>query len=348
METQTNQAPITNSEDMNKFQKRIEAYSANIEEYEYADWQEAAKAVIPLEKLIERANAALAGQPKDSATPLSYKDELLKQLLAWFKHEFYTWVNKPECHVCKSPTEKTGEVQGDPTEAPFKVSRVELYKCAVCSEITRFPRYNNVKKLLETRKGRCGEWAQCFTLCARALGYEVRIVYDWTDHVWTEVYSESQQRWLHCDSCENAIDTPLLYEAGWGKKLNYIVAFSLEEVFDVTQRYTKKYTEVQTRRTVVPENWLAEAIAKAHSTKYSKLNPELQERLKQRRRVDEQEFKVNRDFDREEASKIKEDEKIGRISGSEEWRAERGELGDIEKTKAAEQKQEEIKHELNK
>ena len=32
-----------------------------------------------------------------------------------------------------------------------------------------------------------GEWANCFTLMLAALGYEVRLVVDWTDHVWTEV-----------------------------------------------------------------------------------------------------------------------------------------------------------------
>ena len=124
------------------------------------------------------------------------------------------------------------------------------YLAQTCRSVTRFPRYNHPLKLLDSRQGRCGEWANCFTLCCRAMQFDVRAVHDWTDHVWTEAWSESQQRWLHLDPCEDSMDQPLLYEGGWGKKLSYVIATSVEEVVDVTKRYTAKYSEVKSRRNV--------------------------------------------------------------------------------------------------
>ena len=78
----------------------------------------------------------------------------------------------------------------------------------------------------ETRRGRCGEFANCKALVLRSMGFEVRHVTDWTDHVWVEVYSDAQQRWIQCDREEN-----YLYERAMGKKLTYIMAFNFEEVF---------------------------------------------------------------------------------------------------------------------
>ena len=74
----------------------------------------------------------------------------------------------------------------------------------------------------------------------RLLGYQVRWVVDWADHVWVETlfsdegkdnyavdrsknYEKSRiheqgavtgsaHRWIHCDPCEAAVDEPLIYE----------------------------------------------------------------------------------------------------------------------------------------
>ena len=56
-----------------------------------------------------------------------------------------------------------------------------------------------------------------------ALEFDARYILDWTDHVWAEVYSNSQKRWQHADPCENILDKPLIYEHGWGKKLSYVI-----------------------------------------------------------------------------------------------------------------------------
>lgn len=140
-------------------------------------------------------------------------------MLAWFKNDFFTWCDKPKCSRCGNNTnmENYGNVDPSAEDREYHATRVEGYRCKVCNTLGRFPRYNHPSKLFESRTGRCGEWANAFTAMCKALGHDARIILDWTDHVWTEVYVENDKRWIHLDSCENAYDKPLIYERGWGK-----------------------------------------------------------------------------------------------------------------------------------
>ena len=215
---------------------RINSHAESVIQYEDPMSQAIAMSNIPLETLDANAGVVL-GAPWGAR----HNSKFLKELLRWFKADFFKWTNAPVCSFCSGKTEHAGMGQPTPQEAADLASRVELYTCQSCGTQTRFPRYNKATKLLETRNGRCGEWANCFTLLCRSIGFPARMVFDWTDHVWTEVYVEAELAategeapltagWKHCDSCENRFDAPLLYESGWGKKLSYVVAFSCCEV----------------------------------------------------------------------------------------------------------------------
>ncbi|PSN55935.1 Peptide-N(4)-(N-acetyl-beta-glucosaminyl)asparagine amidase [Blattella germanica] len=192
-----------------------------------------------------------------------------------------------------------------------------VYKCNTCQKQTLFPRYNDPEKLLETRKGRCGEWANCFTLLCRSLDFDARYVADETDHVWTEVYFGTRKRWLHCDPCENICDSPLIYEAGWGKKLSYVMAYSKDEIQDVTWRYSCKHHEVMGRRTQCTEKELLNFITDLRRQRQESMSKSKQLYLNKRLLTELVEFLTPRE--------PTEEEKKGRGSGSLTWRLARGE-----------------------
>lgn len=124
---------------------------------------------------------------------ISDKILLINSLLKWFKFSYFKWVNNLPCDYCNS-TNTVGIKAGHPTQEDlmYGASRIEQYQCTVCSRVSRFPRYNDPKILMKTRRGRCGEWANVFTLFCRAVGFRARYVLDYTDHVWTEVYIDSK------------------------------------------------------------------------------------------------------------------------------------------------------------
>ena len=278
----------------------------------------AALSVIPLDRLESEAEAMLASC--EGSPPPSREDALLRGLLRWFKRDFFAWCDKPACGACGSPdVAPAGAATPTPDEAAHGASRVESYRCVPCGAGVRFPRYNDPVKLLETRAGRCGEWANAFTLCCRTLGYDARWVLDWTDHVWTEVWSSAQRRWLHCDACEEACDQPKLYEAGWGKKLTYVVAFSADGAADVTRRYVVDPAENATRRDQCDEAWLARELR------------DITARLRRETDAERRAELTARDASEAEELSAVDDETRplpGRQTGSLEWRAARGELGE--------------------
>lgn len=308
---------------------RIESGRRAVRLYEQPGNRRRALASVPLARLVKASFEA----GKQARGPTCFSDLLLRQLLRWFKREFFKWTNEPPCSTCGSGTRMVGVTAPDQTEALGLAGRTEVYKCkaTACQKLTRFPRYNHPATLLDTRCGRCGEWANCFTLLCRAVGLDARHVSDWTDHVWTEVWSPARQRWLHCDSCEDAMDRPLLYEAGWGKKLSFIVAFGPDEVVDVARRYSKKHSELMARRASsgVPELWLKEFIAWASAKQSAAAGVAFgsarQQELRHRHATEEREFLANARGIGAAGSDATELQ--GRLSGSLAWRVARGETG---------------------
>lgn len=156
-------------------------------------------------------------------------------------------------------------------------------------------------------------------MICRSLGYDARYVLDWTDHVWTEVYSKRAGRWLHCDACEAACDTPLMYETGWNKKLTYVIAFSKDEVQDVTWRYSAHHRQVLQRRVLVHEAWLLRQTNRLTQQLQSGLSRPRRDALVLRLAAELAEFLLPKTARAQETA--------GRSSGGHDWRRQRGELG---------------------
>lgn len=305
-----------------EFLSRVHPYAIKSREYEDRSAQEAALRTINVSELEEKALIALAREGKLDVSQHELDFAKLAQLLEWFKASF-SWVNQPQCDHCGGDSYRIGNGVPTPAERQWQVGRVELFRCRACGRDVRFPRIDDPVKLLETRRGRCGEWANCFTLYCRALGYRARLILDFTDHVWTECYFPQLGRWVHSDPCEAVLDQPLLYEVGWKKKLSYIIALSHDSVRDVTKRYTRQWPELLTRRTIISEEEEGEVV--------SMLN------MEQRADVSEQQWDELAALDLEEDDEIaasyragvpaQEGPMAGRQSGSAAWRLARGEMG---------------------
>jgi len=117
--------------------KKIESCYAHTRIYQNKDLQARARALIPLAELQQKAES------DQEHSNLDFRDRLVLQLLHWFKHTFFQWVNEPSCDRCQGPTQPIGVAAPTPEEAKYWAYTVEVYSCKLCRSITRFPRYNH-------------------------------------------------------------------------------------------------------------------------------------------------------------------------------------------------------------
>ncbi|WIA31328.1 hypothetical protein OEZ86_002229 [Tetradesmus obliquus] len=302
---------------------------------EDAELQARARALAPLEQLWHEAQEAadlnallLLGEQQAAggggSGVLGLQDFMVQGLLRWFKRDFFSWVDQPACELCGCPTSGIGMVQPTAAEARDGAGRVEAYRCNVCQQVTRFPRYARPAKLLDTRRGRCGEWAHTFLLVLRAAGLDARHITDNADHVWCEYYSAALGRWVHVDACEEAWDTPLLYEGGWGKSLAHVFGSSRHGVTDVTRRYVVQPESLPSRRVQVPEAWLAATLARLSNPLRAALDTSTRREVAMRDAAEALQLMSLEDGGSTAAAAAS---LPGRQSGAEAWRSARGEAG---------------------
>jgi peptide-N4-(N-acetyl-beta-glucosaminyl)asparagine amidase len=205
-------------------------------------------------------------------------------LLKWFKDDFMKWTSKdPVCERCiavdeaysyncgisnnndssSSSTGRSAVAAAAPMQAQtiignsWKMRKVEIFRCKNCNYKYTFPRYGEILKIAETRTGRCSEWSMLFGAMLNSLEIKARIVHDFLDHCWNEAILLSDGEWVHIDS---TLDYPVslnhqyYYEENWGKEYEYVLAFSADEIKDVTQRYTLRWEGIQQRRLKTKKN----------------------------------------------------------------------------------------------
>ncbi|EEB08094.1 peptide N-glycanase [Schizosaccharomyces japonicus yFS275] len=316
MEIMQHKRPHQQSVQLHPFYRQIQQLSNEPLTYEDAQLQDYALSLIPLERIY-----AEAGEQEAKSDEWGYQDYIIKALLKWFKHEFFEWVNAPKCEQCQNETRFVGPAAPTTEESQEGCGNVELYQCNSCGHTQRFPRYNNVRPLLKHHRGRCGEWACCFTFLCRAIGSRARWVWNAEDHVWTEVYSYKQKRWVHVDSCEEAFDQPLIYEQGWGKKMSYCFGFGADSACDVSRRYIR-HPENGNPRNKAPEVVVKQAFVDLNNRLRASLSPKEVEALEEESRKEEQELASY--F---VTSTTTTDHLPARQSGAPEWKEARGESG---------------------
>lgn len=312
---------------------------------------------IDLPKIFERLEIR---EKTNKDKNLDYDDLLVLELLNYFKNDFFKWVNSPDCPSCGSNEDVQGLGAINPSSSSSisqsqamidQVSVIEVHECKKCKQKIEFPRINNPVTLLTTRRGRCGEWVNCFMLILQALigggdddSDRIRYVWNQEDHVWCEYYSLSSKRWIHLDPCEGVYDEPLLYCNNWGKRMSYVIGFNYNYMIDLSDKYIVPEKQIPKNSIVNVQNvnFVISYLNGINQLKHFKRI----EQQQQQQEVDVNEqrnlafLKLYRNFlvpYNKEINQLKPeltkttpstDLPLGRQSGSTEWTKSRGENGE--------------------
>ena len=254
--------------------------------------------------------------------PGSTSEQYVKILLQWYKKEFFTWCNKPKCPGC-GQNDKNYKVinygeKPNEEEKKFLAYRTEIYFCNNCNKEVRFARYNKTIKLLETKTGRCSEWSNLFGGILYTCGFKTRLINNFEDHVWNEFYNEEEKRWIHIDSCEEAYDTNLVYEQGWGRVMTFILGMSDDGLVDVTPRYIKDWKIVNERRSQKMIIKLQKIMEEVNKKMEIGVSEEEKKNREDRRKNEIESFenKIRTALSGEVEYQVNDAEKLGRQSGS--------------------------------
>ncbi|WWC60252.1 uncharacterized protein I303_102818 [Kwoniella dejecticola CBS 10117] len=295
----------------------LKVHSLSLEEDPHVDVDRS-----QLEDILKSATGSSPLSP--SATEV---DAEVSKLARWFKDDYMRWIDPAHCPKCDGPTTGVGSAEPTSAEREEGAGRVELHRCndIKCGEMRRFCRYGKIKALIRSREGRCGEWAQLFYVFLRVRGIESRYVWNSEDHVWCEYWSPALRHWVHVDPCEAATNKPLLYARGWGKKQAFCLAFGRYGAEDVTRAYVDDWQECKNRRRA--RGWKEVELRRAlyAHTVSIRLRMSLEERVPLEA-MDQLQSRWMAD----ESGRLAEAERMylgGRISGPEDWRAMRDEMG---------------------
>lgn len=118
-----------------------------------------------------------------------------------------------------------------------------------------------------------------------------------------------------------------MYEKGWKKKLTYIIAYSKDEVQDVTWRYTQNQTAVMKRRKICTEQSLMHFLRSLNEQRQSSPNYSRARReyIVKRSLLELAEMLYIPHLQNNDSDETYE----GRTSGSLAWRLARGEIEQV-------------------